>query len=342
MMEYWSATTFQFSLVPTFHATMPKTKALYTDYPWADADIERERLAELGCELVISPDNREETLIELAPGCQVILTCWAPVTERVIAAAGNCKHIARTGIGLDNIDVPAATKRGILVTNVPDYCILEVAEQTIGSIFTLARNLHGYHLATKSGEYDLVKGLPVTRVEGKTLGIIGLGRIGSLVAQKALALGMQVVGTNRSQQCPTGVEWLPLEELLAVSDFVSLHAPLTDATRHLINNTALAQMKPTAALINTSRGGLVDHIALAHALEEGRLGGAALDVQDPEPPDLSQPPWNHPKVIVTPHIAFLSPEAVKELRTRVAQQTADFLTGNRPENIVNPEVLSEA
>ncbi|QDS97535.1 C-terminal binding protein [Adhaeretor mobilis] len=319
---------------------MSKTKALYTDYPWADADIERERLAELDCELIISPDNHEETLIELAPGCHVILTCWAPVTERVIEAAADCRHIARTGIGLDNIDVAAASARGILVTNVPDYCNLEVAEQTIGSIFTLARYLHGYHLATKSGEYNLVKGLPVTRVEGKTLGVVGLGRIGSLVAQKALALGMKVVGTNRSQQCPVGVQWLPLEELLSVSDYVSLHTPLTDDTQHLIDESALAQMKPTAALINTSRGGLIDHTALASALDENRLAGAALDVQDPEPPNLAEPPWNHPRVIVTPHIAFLSPESVRELRTRVAQQMADFLNGKQPENIVNPEVLS--
>lgn len=318
---------------------MPKYKALYTDFPWADADIERDLLAKLDCELVISPDNKEETLITLAPGSDCILTCWAPTTARVIAAAGKCRHIARTGIGLDNIDVEYATEYGIVVTNVPDYCILEVAEQTLASIFSLARNAHGYHLATKQGEYDLVKGLPVTRVAGKTLGIVGLGRIGSLVAEKALALGMEVVANNRSQQVPEGVEWLPFEELLAVSDYVSLHAPLTEATRRLMNHTALAQMKPTAALINTSRGGLVDHDALAHALDEGLLAGAALDVQDPEPPDLSQPPWNHPKVLVTPHTAFLSPEAVTELRERVGQQVVDFLSGKRPENVVNPEVL---
>lgn len=318
---------------------MPKYKALYTDFPWADANIERDRLAKLECELVISPDNREETLIELAPGSDCILTCWAPTTAKVIAAAKKCRHIARTGIGLDNIDVAYATEQGIIVTNVPDYCILEVAEQTIASIFSLARNVHGYHLATKSGEYDLVKGLPVNRVAGKTLGIVGLGRIGALVADKALALGMGVVATNRSQQVPEGVKWLPLKELLAVSDFVSLHAPLTEETHHLINHTALDRMKPTAALINTSRGGLVDHEALSNALDEGRLAGAALDVQDPEPPNLTEPPWNHPKVLVTPHTAFLSPEAVTELRERVGQQVVDFLSGKQPENVVNPEAL---
>jgi D-3-phosphoglycerate dehydrogenase len=313
--------------------------ALYTDYPWADISVEQSILDEVDCQIIVSPDNQEATLIRLAPGVDTILTCWAPVTARVIDAADRCRHIVRTGIGLDNIDVDRATERCILVTNVPDYCVNEVAEHTLALIFALARNIAGYHLATKRGEYDLVAGLPAERISGKTLGIIGLGQIGKILAARAAAVGMRVLATNRSHQTPPGVQWFPLEELLSKSDFVSLQVPLTPETRHIINRPALALMKPTAYLINTSRGGLVDHAALAEALDAGRLGGAALDVQDPEPPDLAQPPYNHPRVIVTPHVAFYSSQATAELRTRVARQAATFLRGERPENIVNPMVL---
>jgi D-3-phosphoglycerate dehydrogenase len=318
---------------------MSQFRALYTDFPWADAAVERTILAEADCELVESPDNKELTLAGLAPGMDAILTCWAPVTARVIDAADRCRHIARTGIGLDNIDVRRATERGIVVTNVPDYCLREVAEHALALVLALGRKVAAYHLATKAGKYELVAQLPVDRIEGKTLGIVGLGQIGSRLAVKAAALGMRIVGTTRSGRVPAGVAALSLEELLAESDFVSLQLPLGAETRHLINRQTLARMKPTAYLINTSRGGLVDHAALAEALAAGRLAGAALDVQDPEPPDLSQPPWNDPRVIVTPHVAFYSPEATEELRTRVARQVVACLRGERPENVVNTGVL---
>jgi D-3-phosphoglycerate dehydrogenase / 2-oxoglutarate reductase len=320
---------------------MSKHRALYTDFPWADVSVEQAILDEVDCEIVVSPDNQEATLARLAPGMDVILTCWAPVTARVIDAADRCRHIARTGIGLDNINVKHATERGILVTNVPDYCIHEVAEHALALVYALARNIAGYHAATKAGHYDLVAGLPVERVSGKTLGIIGLGQIGKLLAAKAAAAGMRVIGTNRSGASVSGVEMSSLERLLAESDYVSVQAPLNPQTRHLINRETLALMKPTAYLINTSRGGLVDHAALAEALAAGQIAGAGLDVQDPEPPDLSRPPYNDPRVIVTPHAAFVSSEATHELRVRVGRQAAAFLRGETPENVVNPSVLAK-
>jgi D-3-phosphoglycerate dehydrogenase / 2-oxoglutarate reductase len=238
--------------------------------------------------------------------------------------------------------VAHATQRGILVTNVPDYCINEVAEHSLALILALGRNITGYHLAAKRGQYDLVAGLPAERISGKTLGIIGLGQIGKILAARAAAIGMRVVGANRSGRPVAGVELMPLERLLEESDYVSIQAPLTPETRHLINRDTLGRMKPTAYLINTARGGLVDHAALAEALAAGRLAGAGLDVQEPEPPDLAQPPWNDPRVIVTPHVAFYSSQATFELRTRVARQVAAYLRGQRPENIVNPQVLQTA
>lgn len=319
---------------------MPKFKAFYTDYPWPDVELERFILEEAGCELAISSDNQEQTLIEQVGDADVILTCWAPVTAAVIAAAPKCRHIARTGIGLDNIDVAAATDRGILVTNVPDYCVEEVAEHNVALMFALARKVADSHWATKRGEYDLVAALPITRLRGKTAGLVGLGGIGKLTAEKLNALGMNVIGTNRSQQTPVDVEWRTLEDLLAESDFVVLCCPLTDQTHEMMRTETFEQMKPTAHLINTSRGGLVNHADLAAALDGAELSGAALDVQVPEPPNLSKPPYNDPRVIVTPHTAFCSPEAIHELRSRVGRQVAAFLRGKTPDNVVNPEVLS--
>jgi D-3-phosphoglycerate dehydrogenase / 2-oxoglutarate reductase len=186
-----------------------------------------------------------------------------------------------------------------------------------------------------------VAALPIERIAGKTLGIVGLGRTGRLLAAKARAVGMDVVATNRSGQVfGEGVRWAPLEELLEVSDYVSLNCPLSAETRHLMRAETFHRMRPTAFLINTSRGGLVDHAALAQALDEGRLAGAALDVQEVEPPALDQPPYNDPRVIVTPHTAFCSTEAILSLRTRVARQVAAVLTGETPEFMVNPEVWS--
>lgn len=314
-------------------------RVLFTDYAWPDVDIEREILAPVDAEIVVSPNNREETLIDLARSVDAIMTCWAPVTARVIDAVPRCQIIARTGIGLDNIDVAHATKRGIIVTNVPDYCYIEVAEHTLALVMALARKLHLYRDAIRGGRYDLLEFLPFERMAGQTLGLVGTGRIGGRLAPMAQAVGFRVIANNRSGNMPPGVEWHSLDDLLAESDYVVLACPLTPDTRHLINAESLRRMKPTAYLVNTSRGGLVDHAALSTALAGGRLAGAALDVQDPEPPDLSQPPYSDSRVLVTPHAAFCSSQAVSELRIRVAHQVAARFRGEIPENVVNPEVL---
>jgi D-3-phosphoglycerate dehydrogenase len=204
-------------------------------------------------------------------------------------------------------------------------------------LMALGRKVAFYHHQTKQGDYLLQAGPTLRRLEGQTLGIVGLGNIGSKLAEKATQLGLQVVATTRSRRQPMpNVRVVSLDELLATSDYVSLHLPLTAETRHLMGASQLAQMKPSAYLINTARGGLIDTDALAGALAEDRLAGAALDVQEPEPPDLSQPPYNDPRVIVTPHAAFVSVESLANLRQRVSRQVVDRLEGRRPENVVNP------
>lgn len=313
---------------------MPHYRVLITDYAWPDLSMERDILAEIGAELLVAPASDTITLARWAADADAIMTNWARVDSEVLTAAKKCRIVARFGIGLDNIDVACAHRLGMLVTNVPDYCLEEVAEHALALILSLGRKVAFYHQATKLGRYDLLAGPPLRRLAGQTVGIIGFGKIGRALARKASALGFRIqVYTRRRERVEHPYEWTPLDTLLAESDFISLHLPSTPETRHLIGGPRLARMKPTAYLINTSRGALVDEPALAAALAEGRLAGAALDVQQQEPPDLARAPFNDPRVIVTPHAAFYSLESVSELRRRAARQVADALSGKTPENV---------
>lgn len=317
-------------------------KVLVTDYAWPDLEIEQATLGAANIELIVASSSDTESLMALATGVDGILTCWAPVPAAVIEATSQCRIVARMGIGLDNIDVQACTDRNIIVTNVPDYCSHEVAEHALALLLALARNVAFFHQQTKSGNYQLQPVTPLQRVSGKTLGIIGWGSIGQQVAQQAQGLGLNVLVTRHNMEQSTGeFPLVPLDDLLANSDFVTLHLPYHEHTHHLLNQQRLALMKPTAFLINTARGGLVDHDALLAALQAGELAGAALDVYDPEPPDLSQPLFQLPQVIATPHAAFYSKESVLELRNCASQQIVACLTGQRPDHVVNPEVLAD-
>ncbi len=321
---------------------MARLRVLLTDYAWNDVDVESQLLGEIDAELVVAEHQDAVELARLAKDVDGILTCWAQVSSEVIDAAPKCRVISRLGVGLDNIDVEAATSRRIVVTNVPDYCVTEVAEHTLALILALGRNIAFYHQQTKSGQYDLNAGPPLRRLHGQTLGILGLGRIGREVARRGMALGLKVIAaSHRRGRSLEGVQWRQFQQLLSESDFVSLHLPLRDTTQRMMGEAEFAQMKPTAFLINTARGGLVDHEALATALPAGQIAGAALDVQDPEPPDLSKPPWNDPRVIVTPHAAFASKESLLELRQRATRNLIDVLNGRKPENVVNPSVFKE-
>jgi len=318
---------------------MPRFHVLLTDYAWADVEIERRTLAEIDAELVVAPKEKQDaaSLAQLARETRVdaIMTNWAKVPQAVIEASPQCRIVSRLGIGLDNIDVAYCTSRGIPVTNVPDYCLIEVAEHALALILSLSRKVAFYHYETKQGRYQLQAGPALRRIEGQTLGIVGLGNIGRKLAEKARGLGLSIVATSRKLQPMLGVEYVTLDTLLARSDYVSLHTPLTAATRHMIGAAQLARMKSSAYLINTARGGLIDHVALLAALQNGKLAGAALDVQDPEPPDLGQPLFDDPRVVVTPHAAFVSEESLANLRSRVARQVATRLTGGVPEHVVN-------
>ena len=318
---------------------MPRFRVLLTDYAWANLEIERKTLAEIDAELVVADKGDVATLSGLAVGCDAIMTNWAKTTKEVIAAAKNCRIVSRLGIGLDNIDVAYCTEHKIPVTNVPDYCLIEVAEHALAQLLALSRKIAFYHHETKQGRYQLQSGPTLRRIEGQTLGIVGYGNIGKKVADKARGLGLKIIATSRSRRSEPGVEFVSLDELLTRSDYVSLHIPATAETRKMMGAAQFAKMKPTAYLINTARGALIDNDALLAALQAGQLAGAALDVQDPEPPDLSLPLYQDPRVFVCPHAAFVSVESLENLRYRTAKQVATRLTGGTPENVVNPQVL---
>ena len=316
---------------------MSTLKLLLSDIAWPDTSIEQKLCDEAGIELVIAPDSSEETLSQLALDCDGILTCWANITSKVIAAAGSrCKVVSRMGIGLDNIDVQYCTAQNIPVTNVPDYCLQEVAEHTIASIFALGRHINTYNLESKAGQYEREVSPPLRRLRGQTVGIIGLGNIGTRVAKLANALEFKVLGFRQDMtKSVEGVELTPFDDLLTQSDFITLHLPVTDDNHHMLGAPQFQRMKSTAYLVNTARGGLVDHEALASALQSGEIAGAALDVQDPEPPDLSVAPYNDPRIIVTPHAAFVSVESLIELRRSSVRNAFDVMLHGESKHVVN-------
>ncbi|MHB1133894.1 MAG: C-terminal binding protein [Chloroflexota bacterium] len=324
---------------------MARYKVLITDYVWPTLDPERGVLEPVGAELLPSPSGREEELVALAPQADAIMTCFAKVTRRVIEAAPNCRIVARYGIGLDNIDVEAATERGIVVTNVPAYCQDEVTDHALALLLALARKVALYDRSTRAGSWDVQLGKPIYRIRGKALGIVGLGRIGSLLAAKAAAFGLRTLAydpfLSPQQARERGAEQVDLATLLRESDFISVHAPLgaREGTQGMFAEAELRAMKPTAFLINTARGGIVDDQALARALREGWIAGAGLDVLPTEPPAADSPLLGLENVILTPHSAFYSEESLVDLQTMAAQEVARVLRGERPVSPINPQVL---
>lgn len=320
-------------------------RVLITDYAWPNLDIERAILDEVGAEIVVAPTGSAEEIIALAADVDAILACWKQVPAAALDAAPRCCIVSRYGIGLDNIPVDHATQLGIVVTNVPDFCLDEVAEHTLALIMACGRRIVPHVAATRQGIWNqqLAPGMP--RLRGQTLGLVGYGNIAQAVAQRARALGMEIIAyTPRlapDALAPWGRATNDLNELLAVADYVSLHLPLTPATRGLIDADALRRMKPTAYLINTSRGAIVDENALLAALDQGQIAGAALDVMSSEPPAPDHPLLRHERVIATPHVAFYSEAAIVDLATKAARHVAQALRGEVPDRVVNPAVLTQ-
>jgi D-3-phosphoglycerate dehydrogenase len=266
---------------------------------------------------------------ELAVDSQAVAVVAGPIIRLDRAhqeRLRGCRAIVRYGVGLDNVDVAAAADLGIAVGNVPEYGHEEISNHAIALLLALHRRLFQFDGSVRAGGEGVPPIETISRLSECTLGLVGLGRIGQRVAQKARAFDMRVLGTDPglppSEAEALGVELVDLDQLLRESDCVSLHVPLTGETRHMINERALALMRPQAGLINIGRGGLVDEAALVRALEDGRLMGAALDVTETEPLPADSPLLDAPNVILTPHVAWVSQPALEELRRRTAEVVA--------------------
>jgi len=320
-------------------------RVLVTDYTWDSLERERTELVNVGGTLVVAQSGVEAELVQLAREADAILTCFAQVTPAVIQAAPKLRVIGRYGIGVDNIAVEEATRRGIPVTNVPAYCLDEVAEHVLALIFCLERGIHRYDRAVRNGDWSLAVGQPIRRIAGRTLGVIGFGKIGRTVAQRAQALGMRVI--VHDPRAPAGTilatagEPTALLELAARADYVTLHVPATPDTERLIDAAFLARMKRDAYLINAARGAVVDQQALTAALRERRIAGAGLDVFTPERLEPEHELLAQPGLLATPHVAFYSEESVAELATLAARNVATVLAGGRAVDTVNPEVYAD-
>lgn len=295
-------------------------------------------LRQSGAEVRLVTDDEHPRLAELLPGFDaLVVRSRTRVTREMLAAGTDLRVVGRAGIGVDNVDVAAATEMGILVVNAPTGNLLSATEHTFALLLALARNLPAADASVKAGEWDRKRFLGL-ELDGKTLGVVGFGRIGRAVAARARGFGMKVVAhdpyLDPAAGKPLEVELLGLDELLAVADVVTLHMPMTDETRNLINADRVRSMKEGAILVNCARGGLVDETALLESLEEGRLAGAALDVFTEEPPtDLRL--VGHPRVVATPHIGAQTREAQERVATQTARMVLSALDGSLTVTAVN-------
>ncbi len=293
-----------------------------------------------------------ETLHEgtntLLPGIDALLVVSAKVRREAIEAMERCRVIARYGSGTDNIDIESATQRGIVVANVPDFCLSEVADHSMALLLAVARKIVPMNRHTRSGEWQARATEEVHRIAGKTLGLVGFGAIAQQVARRAGSFDLRVVAfdpaLDRARAKALGVEPVQLDELLRSADFISLHAPLTERTRHMIGESQLKQMKAGGILINTGRGGLVDEDALVRALSQKRIAGAGIDVYeslpmfDAHPEFVHHPLFDLENVVLTPHSAGSSVESLEQLMSEGAEQAIAVLTGRAPRYFVNPAV----
>jgi D-3-phosphoglycerate dehydrogenase len=321
---------------------MTDLKVLVTDVTWDSTEREAAVLAEVGARLVLAPSGDEAELVSLVADADAILTCFAQVTPAVVQAGKRLRVIGRYGIGVDNIAVQEATRRGIPVTNVPAYCLDEVAEHVLALIFCLVRSIHHFDQAVHDGDWSLAAGQPIRRIAGRTIGVVGFGKIGQTVAARARALGMNVIAYDPRADdqafATAGVQAVGLLDLASRADFVTLHVPATPDTERMIDARFLAEMKPDAYLINTARGAVVDQDALTAALAEQRIAGAALDVFVPERLAPDHVLLAQPRLLATPHVAFYSEESIAELATIAARNVATVLSGHRAPDTINPEV----
>jgi D-3-phosphoglycerate dehydrogenase len=324
---------------------MPSLLVAVSDSVFPNLDLARNVLLRVGAEVRLAAQPTPAGILEAAREADALLVTYAKINAEMIGQMKRCRIISRFGIGVDNVDIAAATAARIVVTRVPDYCIDEVSDHAMALLLSLIRKIPFSNARTQAGRWEMAAVAPIHRLRGTVLGLAGFGRIPQLVAPKAKAFGLRVVTYDpyvpQNVMDQAGVERVEFAELLKMSDYISIHTPLLPETHHLFNAEAFRQMKPGAVIVNTSRGPVVDEAALAAALDAGKLAGAALDVLEQEPPS-SSPLQGRDNVNLTPHTSFYSVEALEDLQTKAAEEVLRVLSGEPPRTPVNPEVLASA
>jgi D-3-phosphoglycerate dehydrogenase len=308
------------------------------DSVFPNLDTAREVLGSIGADLQLASQATAEAILKVAVPADALLVTYAKITADMIQQMTRCRIISRFGIGVDNVDLDAATGAGIVVTKVPDYCIDEVSDHAMALLLSLVRKIPSSNAQVHTGRWEMKAVVPIHRLRGRILGLVGFGRIPQLVAPKARAFGLRVIASDPFAPdeafARAGVERFDFDELLARSDYVSIHAPLLPETRNLFNAGVFRRMKRSAYIINTARGPIVDEAALAEALDAGLLAGAALDVMPQEPP-VDSPLVGRTDVVITPHTSFYSEESLLDLQRKAAEEVVAVLSGKPPRNPVN-------
>lgn len=323
---------------------MGKFKVVYTDNIYKDNEIEYRRFAEAGYDFSVASSHDKETLKKECADADAVMLSFIEMDEELINSLQKCKVIVRCGMGFNNVDIPAATKRGIMVANVQKYCLDEVSDHAVALMLTLLRKTAYLSRLLREGIWDPAKARPIPRLKDLTLCLYGLGGISSRFATKAKAFGMHVAAYDPFLPAEyfeqMGVERIAEEdELFRRADVLSVHLPLNKSTAKIINAEKLAMMKPTALFLNLARGGLVDEEALIKALQDGKLGGAGLDVLADEFPSMDNPLFQMDNVIVSPHIAYYSEGSDVDLRNYAINQVIGALENGAPEFFLNKKEL---
>lgn len=321
-------------------------KVVFTDYDFPDIDIEKSVLEKLSCQVVELQTNDEKELIQQCRDADALIVQYAPITEKVISSLDKCKIISRYGIGIDTIDLKAASARGIYVCNVPDYCFDEVADHTLALILCLGRKIVNLSCSVGGGEWDVIgTAKPIYNFKNMILGMIGFGKIPQNLYPKVKPLFKEILIfdpyindeiINKYSLCMAS-----FYEILRNSDYISIHCPLNNETYHMFDEREFQLMKPTSYIVNTSRGSIINSKSLYHALVYGHIAGAGLDVLEEEPPGLDNELLKLDNVIITPHAAFYSESSIEDLKYKTALNVLKVLKGEKPVNVVNKEVLKD-
>ncbi|MCP8969670.1 C-terminal binding protein [Ectobacillus ponti] len=315
---------------------MTRKVIVITDCDHPSVAIEREVLEGMGFTVVLEQCRTEEDVIAKCQEAYGLINQYAPLTKRVLSSLPNCQVVVRYGVGVDNVDLNAASEAGIQVCNVPDYGVEEVSDHALALIFALKRKINLLSNDVKQNNWDFQICRPIRRLRDLTLGVVGLGRIGQATARKAKGLGWNVISYDRNEKrTMAGVQSVTFNELLETADIISVHVPLSTDTHHLFSQEAFRRMKRGAIIVNTARGPIINERALEEAIHTNQIAGAALDVMEQEPPQPNHPLFRFDNVIITPHAAWYSEEASFDLKRKAAEEAGRVVLGEAPYNPVN-------